>query len=44
MYKPESAIENETLKIFWDFEIQTDHLILPGRSDLEFINQKKFAL
>ena len=23
MHKPESVLENETLKIFWDFEIQT---------------------
>ena len=27
MQNPESARENETLKILWDFEIQTDHLI-----------------
>ena len=27
MHKPESVQENEMLKILWDFEIQTDHLI-----------------
>ena len=30
MHKPESILENETNKILWDFEIQTDHLI-PAR-------------
>ena len=27
MYKPESVLENETHKILWDFEIQTDYPI-----------------
>ena len=30
MHKPKSFLENETYKIFLDFEIQTDHLI-PAR-------------
>ena len=27
MHKPESVLENETHKILWDFQIQTDHPI-----------------
>ena len=27
MHKPESILVEETHKILWDFEIQTDHLI-----------------
>ena len=27
MHKPQFALENETRKILWDFEAQTDHLI-----------------
>ena len=40
MYKPESVLENETHKILWNFEIQTDHLILARKPDL-VINLKK---
>ena len=28
MYNPETVLENETHKLIWDFEIQTDHLTL----------------
>ena len=28
MHKPESVLENETHKFLWDFQIQTDNLIL----------------
>ena len=28
MHKSESVLENETYKILWDFEIQTDQQIL----------------
>ena len=38
MYKPEAVLENETHKILWDFETQTDHLIL---AILEIINKKR---
>ena len=38
MHKPESVLENETHKILWDFEIQTDHLIPARRPDLVLIN------
>ena len=40
MYKPESAQENETYKILWDFEIQTDHLISARRPDIVIILKK----
>ena len=41
MCKPESVRENETHKILWDFEIQTDHPIPSRRQDLVLINKKK---
>ena len=41
MYKLESVQENETLKIFWDFDIQPDHRIPDRRPDLMLINKKK---
>ena len=41
MHNPESVLENETHKLFWDFEIKTDHLILARRPDLVIINKKK---
>ena len=37
----ESVVETETDKIFWDFEIQTDHLISARRPDLVIVNNKK---
>ena len=40
MHKPEPFLKNETHKIFKDFEIQTDHLILFGSPDLE-MNKKR---
>ena len=33
MHNPESVLENETHKLFWDFEIWTDHLILDRPSE-----------
>ena len=41
MHNPESFLENETHKIFWDFEIQTDPLILARRSDQVIVNTKE---
>ena len=38
---PESVLKNETHKLLWDFEIQTDHLISTRRPDLVIINNKK---
>ena len=34
IHKPESALENETLKILRNFELRTDHLILARKPDL----------
>ena len=36
-----SVLENDTNKLLWDFNIQTDHLIPARRPDLIIINQKK---
>ena len=41
MHNPESILENETHKILWDFEIQTDPLILASQQDLVIINKKR---
>ena len=34
-------MKNETYKVLWDFEIQTDYSITARRPDLELINTKK---
>ena len=41
MHKPGSALDTETNKILWDFEIQTNYLILDRGKDLEIINNNK---
>ena len=41
MQNPALVLENDTHKLLWDFDIQTDHLISAGRSDLIIINKKK---
>ena len=42
MHNQEYDLENEMYKLFWDFELQTDHLISIIRSDhLIIINKKK---
>ena len=41
MRKPESVLENETHKIIWDFEIQTNHQISVRRLDFEIIVKKE---
>ena len=41
MHNPESVLENETHKLLWDFEIQTDHQISARRQDLIIIKKKK---
>ena len=41
MYNSESVLENETNKLHWDFEIQTDPLISTIRQDLEIVNEKR---
>ena len=40
MHNPESPLENDTQRLLWDFEIQTDHLISARRADLAIINKK----
>ena len=40
MHKLESILENETHKIRWDFEIQTDHLISARWPDLVIIRKR----
>ena len=38
------VLKNETHKILWDFEIQTDHQISVRRSDLVIANKKENLL
>ena len=33
-YKPASVLENDRVKILWDFNIQTDHVIQHRRPDI----------
>ena len=41
MHNPALVLENDTHKLLWDFNIQTDHLIPDRRPDLIIINKKK---
>ena len=41
MHKPALVLENDTNKLLWDFDKQTDHLISARRPDLIIINNKK---
>ena len=41
MHNLAPVLENDTHKLQWDFDIQTDHLISARRPDLIIINQKK---
>ena len=41
MHNPAPALENDSHKLLWDFNIQTDHLIPAKRTDLIIINKKK---
>ena len=41
MHNPASVLENDTHKLLWDFDIQTDQLISARRPDLIIINNKK---
>ena len=40
MNNPAPVLENNTHKLLWDFDIQTDHLISARRPDLIIINKK----
>ena len=41
MHNPAPVIENDSHKLLWDFNIQTDHLIPARRPDLIIINKRK---
>ena len=41
MQDPAPVLENDTHKLLWDFNIQTDHLIPDGRPDLIIITKKR---
>ena len=41
MHNPAPVLENDTHKLLWDFDIQTDHLISARKLDLIVINNKK---
>ena len=41
MQNPAPVLENDTHKLQWDFNIQTDHLNLARRRELIIINNKK---
>ena len=41
MHKPTSVLENDTHKLLWDFNTETDHLISVRIPDLIIINKKK---
>ena len=41
MHNPPPVLENDTHKLLWDFDIQTDHLISARRPDLIIINKNK---
>ena len=41
MHNLAPVLENDTQKLLWDFDIQTDHLISARRPDLIIINKKK---
>ena len=41
MHNPATLLKNDTQKLVWDFNIQTDHLISDKRPDLIIINKKK---
>ena len=40
MYKPAPVLENDTHKLQWDFNVQTDRLIPARRPNLTIINKK----
>ena len=41
MRNPAPILENDTHKLLWDFDVQTDPLIAARRPDLMIINIKK---
>ena len=43
MHNPAPVLENDTHKLLWDFNIQTDHLIPTRRPGLIIINRKRIC-
>ena len=41
MHNPVPVLENDTHKLQWNFDVQTDHLTPASRPDLIIINKKK---
>ena len=41
MHNPAPVLENDTHKLLWDFDIQTDLLISARKPNLIIINKKK---
>ena len=41
MHNPAPVLKNDSHKLLWDFDIQTDHLIPARRPDLIIINKRK---
>ena len=41
MYNPTLVLENDIHKLLWDFDIQTNHLILAKGPDFIIINKKR---
>ena len=41
MHNTAPILENDSNKLLWDFNIQTDHLILARRPDIIIINKKR---
>ena len=41
MHNAEFVLKNETHKLLWDFEIQTDHLISARQPDLLIVHKKR---
>ena len=41
MHNPAPVLENDTHKLLWDFNVQTDHIIPARRPDLILFNKKK---
>ena len=41
MHNSASVLENDTHKLLWDFDINTDHLISARKPDLIIINNQK---
>ena len=41
MHNPAPVLENDTLRLLWDFDIHTDHLISARIPDIIIINKKE---